>query len=95
MKDSHLTLRLPDQLARALERAAEERGVAKSMLVREAVSQYLAGPQPKPSKPAMTLDEFILRWERLPKLSPEEAEAYAADIEAARAELLPVRDPWE
>lgn len=94
MKDSHLTLRLPDELARALERAAEERGVAKSMLVREAVSQYLAGAPAKPAKPAMTLDEFIKKWESRPKLTPEESEAYAADIEAARAELLPVRDPW-
>jgi hypothetical protein len=95
MKDAHLTLRLPDELARVLERAAEERGVAKSMLVREAVSQYLAGPQPKPSKPAMTLDEFIRRWETLPRLSPEEADEYARNIEQARAELPPLRDPWE
>ncbi len=95
MKDSHLTLRLPDDLARALERAAEERGVAKSMLVREAVSQYLAGAPATPSKRVMTLDEFIKKWESRPKLTPEESEEYARNIEQARAELLPLRDPWE
>lgn len=94
MKDAHLTLRLPDDLARALERAAEERGVAKSMLVREAVSRYLAGAPATPPKPAMTLGEFIDRWEARPTLSPEESEEYAAAIEAARAELLPLRDSW-
>jgi predicted transcriptional regulator len=95
VKDAHLTLRLPDELARALERAAEERGVAKSMLVREAVSQYLAGGPSKPAKPSMTLEEFIEKWESLPTLTPEEAEEYARNIEQARAELLPLRDPWE
>ena len=95
MKDAHLTLRLPDELARALERAAEERGVAKSMLVREAVSHYLAGAPAKQAKPAMTLDEFIRKWETLPQLTPEEAEEYARNIAQARAELPPLRDPWE
>lgn len=33
----------------------------------------------------------------LPRLTPEEAESFAADIERARSELaaIPVRDPWE
>lgn len=42
----------------------------------------------------MTVEEFIRKWESLPKLTPEEAEAYAQAIEQARAELLPLRDPW-
>lgn len=95
MKDSHLTLRLPEELARALEQAAAARGVAKSSIVREAVSHYLAEAPLKPSRPGMTVDAFIRRWETLPKLSPAEAEAYASDIEVARAELMPLRDSWE
>jgi hypothetical protein len=65
------------------------------MLVRAAVSQYLAGAPPTPPKRVMTLDEFIKKWEARPKLTPEESEAYARNIEQARAELLPLRDPWE
>jgi predicted transcriptional regulator len=95
MKNAHLTLRLPKELANALERAAEESGMAKSMLVREAVSQYLAGALPTTPKRVMTLDEFIKQWEARPKLTPDESEAYARNIEQARAELLPLRDPWE
>ncbi len=30
----------------------------------------------------------------IPHLPPDEAEAFAADIEAARRELPPLRDPW-
>ncbi len=94
MKDSHITLRVSEALSRALERAAEARGIAKSMLVREAVAQYLEGAPPRRTPP-MTLDAFIARWRTLPRLSPEEAQSYADDIEAARTELLPLRDPWE
>lgn len=43
----------------------------------------------------MTLDAFIAHWRTLPRLSTEEAESYANDMEAARDELLPLRDPWE
>lgn len=45
-------------------------------------------------KSPMTLEEFIRKWEALPKLSPEEAVEYARNIEQARAELSPLRDPW-
>ncbi|MEK7668294.1 MAG: CopG family transcriptional regulator, partial [Gemmatimonadota bacterium] len=41
MKDSHLTLRLPADLARALARWARSRRVPKSQLVREAVTRLL------------------------------------------------------
>jgi hypothetical protein len=95
MKDSHITLRVSEALSQALERAAEARGIAKSMLVREAVAQYLVGAPPERSTPPMTLDAFIARWRTLPRLSAEEAQAYADDIEAARAELPAPRDPWE
>ncbi len=50
-------------------------------------------PVPR-GRPVSELPE-ILR--SLPRLSPDEAEAFAADLEAAREELarLPERDPWE
>ena len=95
MKDSHITLRLSESLAQALERAAAARGIAKSMLVREAVAQYLVGAPYERAAPRMTLDEFIARRRTRPRLSPEEADSYAHDMEAARTELMPLRDPWE
>ncbi len=50
MKDDQLTLRVPGQLARALERRARERDVPKSQLVREALERYLADtPSPAPA----------------------------------------------
>ena len=42
MKDSQLTLRLPQDVVRAIARLARERGVAKSQVVREAIQQYVA-----------------------------------------------------
>ncbi len=39
--------------------------------------------------------EFLERWRQRPRLSPEEADAWARDIEAGRAALPPLRDPWE
>ena len=38
--------------------------------------------------------EFLARWRLRRKLSPEDAEALGREIEKARAELPPVRDPW-
>lgn len=40
------SFRLPTTLAQALARAAEERGIPKSQLVREALERYLAGEDP-------------------------------------------------
>lgn len=39
--------------------------------------------------------EFLERWERRQRLSREEADAMARDIEAGRAALPPLKDPWE
>ncbi len=95
MQDSHLTLRLPDDLNRELERAAVARGVPKSMVVREAVARYLAsGPMREIVRP-MSAAEFARVWTAAPHLTREEADAYAEDIAAARAELPPLRDSWE
>ena len=44
--DEQLSLRLPAELARALRRAARERGVARSLLVREALQAYFAAGAP-------------------------------------------------
>ena len=93
MKTSHVTLRLPRELARALTRWARERGVAKSHVVREAVAAYLsAGPAaaPRPVSAAALAE----RWSALPRLTPEEAATLADDIAAAR-EGLPAPGSWE
>ncbi|HEX9581649.1 MAG TPA: CopG family transcriptional regulator [Gemmatimonadales bacterium] len=42
--ENQVTFRLPREVARALTRCARERGVPKSLLVREALAAYLATP---------------------------------------------------
>jgi Ribbon-helix-helix protein, copG family len=95
MKDSHLTLRIPADLARALARWAKSRGVPKSQLVREAVARYLAPSSPPAERPpSVTARTFAGHWASLPRLTPEEACDLETDIAAARAGLPPVRTPW-
>ncbi|MFI5235214.1 MAG: CopG family transcriptional regulator [Gemmatimonadales bacterium] len=94
MKDSHVTLRLPAELARALVRRAREAGVAKSHLVREAVTAYIRG-RPAPVRPTLTAAELAERWPTLPRLTPGEASAFADDVAAARTALPPPPAPWE
>jgi len=95
MKDTHLTLRIPEDLARALERAAELRGEAKSLVVREAVARYLTGASAEREATRVVLGrELAERWSFLPILSPEERAALADDIDEARSLLPPARDPW-
>ena len=38
--------------------------------------------------------EIAANWSKRPHLSPEDAESFARDIELARRELPPLRDPW-
>ena len=45
--------------------------------------------------PAATCLELAERWEKLDKLPAEEAEAFAKDLEQARANLPPVKSPWD
>ena len=96
MKESHLTLRLPAELARALVRKARALGVPKSHMVREAVALYL-----EPTGAAtgdvrrVSARELAVRWNGLPHLTPDEAEALNTDFGAARKELPAVRNPWE
>ena len=95
MKRSYLTLRLPTELAAALARWARTRGVPKSQVAREAVTQYLAGSAVSSERPApVTARVVARRWPALPRLTPQEATDLEADIAAARAALPPVRSPW-
>lgn len=93
MAKSHITLRLPADLARALIQKAREAGVAKSHLVREAVSSYLKG-RPGASLPRITAAELAERWPTLPRLTPSEADDFAEDVTAARAALPPPPASW-
>jgi predicted transcriptional regulator len=95
MRDSHLTLRLPADLARALARWARDREIPKSQAVREAVARYLAssaGPTELPRR--LTAKALAARWSSLPRLTPEEASELAADIASGRDALPVVRPPW-
>jgi hypothetical protein len=97
MKDSHLTLRLPSELARALARRARARGVPKSQLAREAVIRYLEpgrAPDPGARVAAVSAAELSARWPLLPRLLPDEAAELAADIAAARDALPAIETPW-
>jgi Ribbon-helix-helix protein, copG family len=97
MKDDHLTLRLPRALARALARWARERGVPKSQLAREAVARYLSpvGASTDPPVRTVSAAQLAARWALLPRLTPEEASDFAADVQAASDSLPAVRAQWE
>ena len=94
MKDSHLTLRLPADLARALGKWARAHGVPKSQVAREAVIRYLT-PAAAARTQTLTAADLAGRWALFPRLTPEEAEAFEADIAASRGTLPPVRAAWE
>lgn len=93
----YLTLRLPAALARALARWARTRGLPKSAVVREAVTRYLAPADPEGHTRRVTAGELEALLASLPRLSPDEAEAFARDLARARSELArgEERDPWE
>ncbi len=94
MKDTHLTLRLPAALARALARRARERGVPKSQLAREAVTRYLE-PDPPPMHPHLTAAELADRWAALPHLTDEDAGRMASDIADGIRALPSLTSPWD
>ena len=95
MKDSHLTLRLPTPLARALARLAKGRGLPTSHVVREALAAYVAPVGDRtPPVTNVTAGELARRWAALPHLSPDEAESYTADTAGARAQLPRLQRPW-
>ena len=45
--------------------------------------------------PAITCAELADRWEKLDKLPPDEAGAFANDVECARAQLPPLKPAWD
>jgi hypothetical protein len=95
MKDDHLTLRLPRELARALARWARERGVSKSQLAREAVVRYLSlTSSSAPPGRSVTAAELAECWALLPRLTPKETGDLAADLKAAARALPRVKPPW-
>jgi Ribbon-helix-helix protein, copG family len=94
MKDALLSVRIPADLAEALDKRAEARGVGRSMMVREAVASYLVSrPAPSPPHP-MPVSAFLDAWRQAPRLSDAEAEAYVDDLRDARRTLPPLDDPW-
>jgi hypothetical protein len=95
MKDTHLTLRLPLELARVLTRRARDRGVPKSLVAREAVALYLgSGPEAGAALP-LTARELAARWSELPRLGNADAAARENDIAEGRAALPDLRGPWD
>jgi hypothetical protein len=94
MKDSHITLRIPADLVRALAGRARAGGVAKSHVVREAVAAYLSGLH-APARPTLTALDLASRWPSLPRLAPKEAFALARDLAAARKALPPPASSWD
>jgi hypothetical protein len=94
MKDTHLTLRLPLVLARALAKWARDHGLPKSQVAREAVARYLSPPSATRESRRVTALDLAERWPGLPRLTPEEAAAFDADIVASRSVLPPIAPPW-
>jgi len=46
-------------------------------------------------QPAATCHELAEQWPKLPKLAPEEAAAFADDVEQARAQLPRPKPAWD
>ncbi len=95
MNQTHITLRLPDDLAKSLSRRAQARDVPKSQIVREAVANYLSGASLRTEPRMVTALELAARWSTVPRLTPAEAASMAADIEGSRIVLPLPPVPWE
>lgn len=94
MSDTPLSVRLPAELTEALDRRASERGVGRSLVVREAVAAYLTAQPAAPVVRLMPVAAFLDLWPIAPRLDAREAAAYAADLQADRASLGAPDDPW-
>jgi hypothetical protein len=98
---------VPPSVAEEVERLAAEEGRTKSELFREMVRVYrahrglVAGEEAaaygaeRTATLGPTVDELPEIFASLPHLTPEEADAFAADLEAIRAEVVESVDPWE
>ncbi len=95
MKDAHLTLRLPEVLARALARMARESRTPKSHVVREAVARYVIAGSPAAEARVVTAEDLANRWNNLPHLTVEEAGELEADLRRARKTAPLPAAPWE
>lgn len=95
MKDDHLTLRLPADLARALARAARTRGLPRSQVVREALAGFLHPPATEVASARPVARDVARRWPALPRLLPEEAGDFARDLDASRSQLPALDERWE
>jgi hypothetical protein len=95
MKDGHLTLRLPADLARTLARWARDHEIPKSEAVREAVARYLAPAPTAGATPRLTARGLAARWSSLPRLTAEEASDLETDIASGRDAFPAVHPPWE
>ena len=69
-----------------------ERRRESATLVRDGHSVAKLIPWPKP---AGACAELADRWEKIPRLPPDEAEAFARDIEHARAAMPPLKSAWD
>lgn len=47
------------------------------------------------TRPAATCEELASRWSQLARLTPDEAEAFARDLEGARTSLPPLKAAWD
>lgn len=102
MKEAHLTLRLPVDLARALEREAAARRVPKSLLVREAVSSYLIGPAPRVETVPVTARDVARLWDPVPPATAQGDRALVSDVADNIADVVTrsresppqPNDPW-
>jgi predicted transcriptional regulator len=94
MKERHLTVRLPADLAAALRRLARARGHSKSQVAREAVARYLGVAPADDSARRLSARALAERWSALPALTREEAEALEADLEASRKALPGFGELW-
>lgn len=60
MRDEQLTLRLPHELLRDIDRRARALGVPKAQVVREALTAYLAAPaEPDPAAPLHAVSALV------------------------------------
>jgi antitoxin (DNA-binding transcriptional repressor) of toxin-antitoxin stability system len=75
---------------RLLERV--ERGRESAILLREGRPVATLSPLPRA---ALTCAELAERWPRLEKLSSDEANAFADDLEHARTHLPPLKTAWD
>ena len=69
-----------------------ERKREPAVLMRE--GRAVATLNPLPDRP-LTSEELAARWAKRDRLPPEEANAFADDIESARRNLPPLKSAWD